>query len=169
MESIQLEFKVESSNVEETINTSLPIEDVVMQLALKKANAIAKYHQQDIVIGADTLVFYDNQILGKPKNEEDAFSMLTRLSNHTHKVLTGVAICCDGKQELFYEVSQVTFYKLSEEEIHHYIKKAKPFDKAGAYGIQGLGKLFVKEICGDYDNVVGLPIAKLNQRLKKYR
>lgn len=168
MESVNIDFTIEVSDIEEVIDESLPVEQAIEQLALQKASVIANQHKEDVVIGADTVVLYDNQILGKPKDLDDAHRMLSMLSGHTHKVITGVAICHEGNNELFHEVTEVTFYELNDDEINRYITTARPLDKAGSYGIQGLGKLFVKEMHGDYCNVVGLPIAQLNQRLKKY-
>lgn len=127
--------------------------------------------KQDIlVIGADTVVANEGQILGKPKDEEDAKRMLSSLAGHTHSVYTGVTcvfISADGRcgEHSFYEKTDVTMYQMSDEEIQRYVASGEPMDKAGAYAIQGRCAIFVKEIQGDYNNVVGLPIARLYQEL----
>lgn len=123
-----------------------------------------------MVIGADTLVAVDGQILGKPADPKDAAEMLRRLSGRRHQVYTGVTLYHHSqgrtRQHTFHECTQVWFYSMTEEEISWYISTGEPMDKAGAYGIQGLGSRFVKAIEGDYSNVVGLPVARLYQELK---
>lgn len=130
-----------------------------------------KLPEQFIVLGADTVVAYDGMILGKPKDEADAYSMLSMLSGKTHQVYTGVCITyIKGKSKCaasFFEKTDVTFYSLSHEEITNYIKTGEPMDKAGSYGIQGMGGLFVKGINGDYNNVVGLPLARVYHEIEK--
>ena len=127
-----------------------------------------------LVIGADTIVVCDETILGKPADAADAAAMLARLSGRTHRVLTGVAlIALDGStvtdRRVFYESTEVTFMPLTAEAIAAYVATGEPMDKAGAYGIQGLGGRFVKEISGDYDNVVGLPVGRLERELSKMK
>ena len=104
-------------------------------------------------------------MLGKPKNKEDAKQMLTELSGRKHKVITGCCICANSKVNSFSQVTEVEFYELTEKEIESYIATGEPMDKAGSYGIQGKGSLLVKGIVGDYFNVVGLPVARLNKEL----
>jgi len=169
LKSIHLDFEIDVSNVEEVIDKRLSVDKAIEKIALSKAKAVAKHHRNKIVIGVDTVVLLDHQILGKPKDQQEAFQMLTMLSGKTHQVLSAVAICFEDKIEMFHEVTKVTFYKLDDKEIQWYITNASPLDKAGAYGIQDFGKVFVKEISGDYYNVVGLPIAKLHQKLKAYQ
>ena len=140
--------------------------DAVLMLSKQKAEEIAETHPYDIVIGADTVVALDNNIMGKPKNESDAFNMLKALSGKTHTVLTGVCIISPDKKINFYEQTEVEFYTLGENEIMQYIASGEPMDKAGAYGIQEKGALFVKRINGDFYNVVGLPVARLARELK---
>ena len=128
--------------------------------------------QDILVIGADTVVAYENQILGKPKDEEDARRMLSMLSGKTHSVYTGVTfvfIDKDGRtgEHCFYEKTDVSMYTLAEDEIDRYISSGDPMDKAGSYGIQGRFAIHIKGILGDYNNVVGLPVARLYQELKK--
>lgn len=168
MEQVGLRFIVHPADVDEMMDKSLPIPQAIERLALSKALNVAKLYPNNIVIGADTLVCLNKQVLGKPQDEQGAREMLRLLSGQTHQVITGVAICADGKEECFHSVSDVTFYPLSDEEITAYINSKEPFDKAGSYGIQGKGAVFVAKIVGDYYNIVGLPIAKLMQRLKAY-
>lgn len=126
-----------------------------------------------LVIGADTVVAADGQILGKPDSGKEAAEMLARLSGRQHQVYTGVALYYHSRgktdRHIFHECTQVWFYPVTEEEISWYISTGEPMDKAGAYGIQGLGSRFVKAIEGDYSNVVGLPVARLYQELKALR
>lgn len=159
------DFQVCPAEVDETIPSGMLPAEAVAMLSLKKAKAVSATHPQDIVLGADTIVVLDDQILGKPQSEQDAFQMLRMLSGKTHEVMTGVSICKQGIEETFVTISRVTFFELSDEEIWTYIHTGEPMDKAGAYGIQERGGLFVKEIQGDYFNIVGLPIAPLSRRL----
>jgi len=167
---IGLKFEVITSDTDESFENSMPVEDIVKKLAFEKAHAVAKQVSDDnsIIIGADTVVYYDGIILGKPQDEAHARDMLTMLSGNTHQVLTGFAVIrlCDNKVVAHYEKTNVTFRLLSENEIDNYIKTKEPFDKAGGYGIQGLGATFVSGINGDYNNVVGLPLCSLSQCLK---
>ncbi len=142
--------------------------EVVQQLAKGKAEEIAAQYPQDLVIGADTVVAVEQQILGKPKNHEQCVEMLRLLSGRCHQVYTGVALALDGKTETFYDVTQVEFYPLREEEIQWYASLDEPYDKAGGYGIQGKGSLLVKGIQGDYFNVMGFPVAATARKLLPY-
>lgn len=175
MEQAGFSFTVHTSNADEITEETSPGE-LAESLALLKANDVyqsIKNEYKDtefVVIGADTIVYYDGEVLGKPVDEQEAFDMLTMLSDRTHQVYTGVCIIYRGdlgKQvELFHEKTDVTFYPTTSFEIKEYIKTGDPLDKAGAYGIQGPFAIHVREINGDYNNVVGLPIAKLYQTLK---
>ena len=134
--------------------------------------AVHKEARDILVIGADTVVAYENQILGKPKDEEDARRMLSMLSGKTHSVYTGVTFVFIDKagrtgEHCFYEKTDVSMYTLTEEEIDRYISSGDPMDKAGSYGIQGRFAIHIKGIHGDYNNVVGLPVARLYQELRK--
>ena len=136
--------------------------------------AVHKEAKDILVIGADTVVAYENQILGKPKDEEDARRMLSMLSGKTHSVYTGVTFVFIDKagrtgEHCFYEKTDVSMYTLTEEEIDRYISSGDPMDKAGSYGIQGKFGIYVKGICGDYNNVVGLPVGRLVYELKKMK
>lgn len=139
--------------------------------AVSEGHSGANGNEEELlVIGADTLVAVDGQILGKPADPKDAAEMLRRLSGRRHQVYTGVTLYHHSRgrtrQHTFHECTQVWFYSMTEEEISWYISTGEPMDKAGAYGIQGLGSRFVKAIEGDYSNVVGLPVARLYQELK---
>ena len=166
------EFEVIESQADENVAVKEP-ERLVEELARRKALAVAETLEGEaLVIGADTVVAADGEILGKPKDEEDAFRMLSGLQGRTHQVYTGVALVKKqtGKTEVssFFEQTDVTMYPMGEEEIRGYIATSEPKDKAGAYGIQGRAAIFVKEIRGDYNNVVGLPIGRLYQELKDW-
>ena len=141
-------------------------EETVKALSHAKAKEVAALFDDDpLVIAADTIVWLDGEILGKPHSEEQAFSMLKRLSGRDHEVYTGVTVLDKEGELCEAERSVVHFRQLSDEEIRRYIATGEPMDKAGAYGIQGKGALLVREIRGDYFNVVGLPVAALNRVL----
>lgn len=160
------DFTVEPANIDEALPKGVPLEEIPQSLALQKALHIqSRGHFGDIVIGCDTGVFADGAMLGKPRSPEDACEMLRELSGKTHKVITGCALLYKDKTEVFSQTTKVSFYELSEEEIKAYVISGEPMDKAGAYGIQGKGGLFVEQIVGDYFNVVGLPVALLNRKL----
>lgn len=145
--------------------------EVVMELALLKAREVADTIEDPdaVILGADTVVAAGGRILGKPKDRADAVSMLTMLAGKTHSVFTGVAIVRkdDGRVLNFFEETKVTMYPMSREEIEAYVDTGEPMDKAGAYGIQGKCAIHIAKIQGDYNNVVGLPIAGIYQRMKK--
>ena len=172
---IGLEHEVCPSTVEEIVTEINPV-DIVKSLSLQKAMDVAEKKKKEypeesfLVIGADTIVVYDNKILGKPKNEEDAISMLSMLQGNTHSVYTGVALIFEenGKEEVksFAEETKVTMYPMTQEEILWYVSTKEPMDKAGSYGIQGYCARFIEKIHGDYNNVVGLPVAKIYQEIK---
>ncbi len=174
---VGIEHEVITSDCDENIEYKGP-SDMVCRLSELKAQSVADLLKEDknaakeehIVIGSDTIVYYDGEVLGKPKDEMDAFRMLSELSGNTHSVFTGVTIIrtSDHKTETFYEETKVTFYAVSEDEIRDYIATKDPLDKAGSYGVQGLGAFLVKRIEGDYFTVVGLPLAHLIQSLKAF-
>lgn len=167
LELADLKFDVMPSDAQEITTKTAPNE-VVMELASIKAKDIyKKSEKQSMIVGADTVVAYQGQILGKPTDEADAKRMLTMLSGQTNEVYTGVCIIEDGKTKTFYEETKVTFYEISDEQIDHYIKTGEPMDKAGSYGIQGKAAVFIKGIEGDYYNVVGFPIARFLQEITK--
>ena len=175
LQQARIPFTVTKSDVDEFTNETDP-SAIVTDLALQKAQdvyektlATSKQIEPFLIIGSDTLVSYQDDILGKPKDEQEAFDMLTLLSDRTHQVYTGVALIYskNGAKTIhtFCECTQVTFYPMNEFEIRDYIGTGDALDKAGSYGIQGPFAIFVKEIAGDYNNVVGLPIARLYQEL----
>ena len=167
LELADLKFDVMPSDAQEITTKTAPNE-VVMELASIKAKDIyKKSEKQSMVVGADTVVAYQGQILGKPADEADAKRMLTMLSGQTHEVYTGVCVIEYGKTKTFYEETKVTFYEISDEQIDRYIKTGEPMDKAGSYGIQGKAAVFIKGIEGDYYNVVGFPIARFLQEITK--
>ena len=163
LEQAGIEFSVIPSSFDEnSVKPSSP--DVyVRQLAESKARDISEQYADSWVIGADTIVFIDGNILGKPDSRVEARSMLERLSGKTHHVLTGYCICCHSIGRLFSDVvkTEVRFKKLTAREIDWYINSGEPFDKAGAYGIQGIGTFLVRRINGSYTNVVGLPVCEV--------
>ena len=170
---IGLEFEVKVSNKEEVYTSTKP-QKIVEELALMKAENVASDLQAEgvelkntIVIGADTIVVRDEEILGKPKNEDHAYEILLSLQGRAHEVYTGVCLIEDGEAKTFYEETKVTFYEISEDEIERYIETGEPMDKAGSYGIQGKAAVFIKGIEGDYYNVVGFPIARFLQEIRK--
>jgi len=186
-----ISFEIIPSNVEEKITKSAP-HDIVMELASLKANdvyqnLVLSSHRNihinsgkdpDIssaenltVIGADTIVVYHDEILGKPADKAEAYDMLSLLANRTHQVYTGVSLIAqkEGRKlhRTFYEKTDVTFYPITKEDLHAYVESGDSLDKAGAYGIQGTFAIHVKCIHGDYNNVVGLPIGRLYQELNQ--
>jgi len=167
LELANLPFEILVSDIEETIPENELPETIVQLLARQKAMAVAEKARDAYVIGADTVVVYNDIILGKPKTTEDAYATLKMLSDKTHEVLTGVSIISPESEMTFFERTKVTFWPLAEEEIKQYIVSGEPMDKAGSYGIQGRGSLLVKKIEGDYFSVVGLPIARTVRELKK--
>lgn len=172
LSQVGINFTVCVSTVEEITSETLP-ENIVMELSKMKAHDVAKqYEKNTIIIGSDTIVAYKNQILGKPKNEEHAKEILQMLSGVAHGVYTGVTVIIKKEsgeviENTFFEVSKVTVSDLTEEEIMDYIKSKEPMDKAGAYAIQGRFAVHVTRIEGDYYTIVGLPIARLYQEVKK--
>lgn len=166
LQFLQIPFESMNSNVDESIDENMQAEDAVQELAVRKAEAISTQHQESWVIGSDTVVVLEGEILGKPVNRADGKRMLEMLSGRTHEVYTGVAIVYGEHRNIFAEKTEVTFWELSEAEIERYLDSGEPFDKAGSYGIQGLGSLLVKQINGDYFTVVGLPVSRLARELK---
>lgn len=159
-------FDVICADIDEIVPEKALPQEVVMSLALQKAQAVAKDHRKSAVVGSDTVVALDGKILGKPRSEKEAAEMLRSLSGRIHKVYTGVAIVCGEKVTSFFEETEVEFFPLTDQEILDYVATGEPMDKAGAYGIQGRGAVLVKRINGDYFNVMGLPISKVYRELK---
>ncbi len=158
-------FTIETAEVEETFEASWTPAEVVLHLSALKARAVSARHPGRTVLGADTIVALDGEILGKPADREDAFRMLRTLSGRTHEVYTGVCITDGTKEDRFFERTEVTFFDLTDEEIRAYVATGEPLDKAGAYGIQGRGIVLVKSVTGDFPNVIGLPVGVVKKRL----
>lgn len=157
-------FTVDIPTGKEVFPSELPARERPQYLACRKAREVAERHTSDsVIIAADTAVFIGDTMLGKPKNAADAQKMLGLLSDNVHTVITGCCVIKGDKCEAFSSATDVTFYRLSESEIEKYVATGEPLDKAGAYGIQGRGALLVREIHGDYFNVVGLPVAALSR------
>ncbi|MEE1008432.1 MAG: Maf family protein [Agathobacter sp.] len=182
LEQIGIEFEICPANGEEVITKTVP-HDVVMELsrqkALEVAGMVVSYGDSHadittptdiMIIGADTVVAYDDMILGKPKDEEDAKKTLRMLSGNAHSVYTGVSVVFiskDGRvgEHTFYDRTKVKMYEMTDAEIERYVATNEPMDKAGSYGIQGKCAIHIEKIEGDYNNVVGLPVSKLYQEL----
>ena len=168
LQQIGIEAKVCPAEFDEVSGSAVQAEDVVLANAIGKCKAVVKIKGDSLpVIAADTVVVAEGVILGKPQNEEDAVEMLKQLSGKTHKVMTGIAVSYAG--EMLAEVceTEVVFRELTDEEIKKYVANGEPLDKAGAYGIQGMGAVLVEKINGCYNNVVGLPLTRLQLILAK--
>lgn len=168
MELLRVPFEVIVSDITETIDPENDLVAEIEKLSYQKAMAVFMHNEDALVIGSDTIVKIGNDVLGKPHSILEARNMLRELSNNTHEVVTAVTIMCKDKIETFSKIAEVTFYPLTEDEIDEYINTNEPLDKAGSYAIQGDGAKFIKEIKGDFYTIVGLPIAELYHRLKKY-
>lgn len=164
LEMLGYNIRVIPSDCDENISETDPYK-YAMTLSSLKASSVAKNHPTDIVIGADTIVVLDKEILGKPVDSDDAFCMLKRLSGKVHTVITGVSICYNNHINTFYDETKVKMYENDDSFLRKYIESKDPLDKAGSYGIQGPGMLLVEKIDGDFYNVMGLPIAKLYRQL----
>ncbi|MCR4398549.1 MAG: Maf family protein [Firmicutes bacterium] len=169
LRQIGLQFVVVPSGADETLVGGGPAE-IAEALALSKAESVAGRVGSGLVIGADTVVALDGEILGKPRDPADARMMLEKLSGRAHSVVTGVAVvdAATGRRAVEYEESRVWFRALNSDEIEAYVSSGEPMDKAGAYGVQGLGSVLVERIEGCYFNVVGLPLPRLARILKSF-
>ena len=169
LHQIGMDFTVIISGVDEGISIDLPPNKLAEHFAREKAHAVAVNYPNQLVIGADTIVVFDGQIFGKPKDREDSFNMLSTLSGNTHQVITGVTLKLLDKNfdETFHETTNVTFNTLSDRDINYYIDTYNPFDKAGSYGIQDWFAVFVKHIDGCFYNVMGLPLANFWEHINK--
>ncbi|AQX53605.1 septum formation inhibitor Maf [Bacillus sp. VT 712] len=167
LQQLHIPFSVHVSNVDEKVNHNYSPSEVVMDLALQKASDVATLYPNHIVLGSDTVVVYKDSILGKPASEAEAVKTLEMLSGKKHQVLTGVALVEGEQVQTFYEKTDVEFWPLTVDEITQYVRTGEPMDKAGSYGIQGLGAMFVKSIQGDYFSVVGLPLSRTIRELRK--
>lgn len=168
LDMLGLDFTVCPAKGEETLPDGIGPEEAVMRLSAQKAGSVAgQFGPEDVIIGADTIVWYDGRILGKPKDEQDAARMLAMLSGNTHTVYTGVTVRKGEQAVSAAEETKVRFRRLSGPEIDAYIATGEPMDKAGAYGAQGYASLFVEGIEGDFFNVMGLPVCRLGKLLKE--
>jgi len=165
MELFSVPFSVRVADIDEKMDPSLPPDREVARVSREKAFAVPR-DAEDVVVAADTIVVCNGEILGKPKDEKEAFQMLSQLSGARHQVMTGVTVLKGELDESFTEITEIDFRPLSQKEILAYVKTGEPMDKAGAYGIQGGAALFVSRLEGDYYNVMGLPVCRLGQVLK---
>jgi len=171
LEKIGLKFDVMPSDIEELLDNDYFSKEKIEKLALDKAlNVSSKINFPAIIIGSDTVVVIDNKILGKPKDENEAFIMLRMLSGKTHQVVSAIAIIDTEthKTDIDSVSSDVTFRKINDTEIKKYISTGEPLDKAGAYAIQGVAGIFISKICGCYTNIVGISVYKTAEMLKKF-
>ena len=166
----EIDFEVLVKNTDETYPEGLSPKDVAVYIAKQKAVAVANSIQDNrIIIAADTIVVLENEIIGKPRDRSEAIRILERLSGRHHKVITGVVLMSEQKDHSFADVTDVEFYELSPNQIHFYVDKYKPYDKAGAYAIQEwIGVVGIKGIKGDFYNVMGLPVSKVIKALYEF-
>ncbi len=162
------DFEIIPSGADETPPEGVSAEDVPEILAVRKARDVSQNMPDCLVIGCDTVVILDGVIFGKPHDLAEAADMLSSLSGRTHRVVSGVCFCYKGRTMSFSQTTEVTFYPLSAEDIIGYIAESSPLDKAGSYGIQDRGGLFVEKISGDHYNVIGFPIARIKAELKRF-
>ena len=160
------DYRVVVSDVDENVDRDMPPDQMVEELSRRKAEAVRDQVGGDaLIIAADTVVSLEGEVLGKPSDETDAFRMLSALSGNRHQVYTGFTVLCGGEAVTSHETTTVTFRELEMQEIMDYIATGEPMDKAGAYGIQGLGAVLISGIEGDYFNVMGLPVYRLGRVL----
>ncbi len=169
MKEAGFNFTVEKPDVEEDFPAEMPVDQVARYLASKKAEFFRPQIHNEIIVTADTVVILDNKIMNKPLDRNEAIAMLSELSGKTHLVMTGVCILSKEKEESFDDTTEVTFQRLTQQEIEYYVDHYKPYDKAGAYGAQDwIGMVAIQKITGSYFNVMGLPIHKVYQHLKHW-
>lgn len=168
LEKIISDFKTMPADIDESVIGELTPEDYVMDMAQKKAQLICKQNPHNLVIGSDTIVAIAGEVFGKPKNDQEAFEMLRKLSGNKHLVLTSVYMMNAEQIEQTIVSAEVEFFDLSDAEIHEYLETGEHRDKAGSYGIQGQGSLLVKKINGDYFAIVGFPVAHVKRMLAKF-
>ncbi|SRR5690554_620908 len=166
LEDAGIEFTVVPSEINEEVDSKLKPQELVSLISLQKALDVQKRRPNDTIIGADTVVIFENEIFGKPKDEEDAFRMLKMLSGETHQVITGVTILKKDVKKVIISEALVTMKKYSDLEIREYIQTKEPMDKAGSYGIQGEGGKLIDHFKGDFFTIVGLPLKDVLEVLK---
>jgi septum formation protein len=167
LRSAGIPFATQPSDVDETARPGERPLDYALRMAREKAHAVAALRPNDTVLGADTIVVVDNDILGKPRDADDARAMLRRLSGRWHEVTSAVCLVVDGRERLEHATTRVEFSALSDDDIAGYVALGEPMDKAGAYGIQGIAARWIPRIEGDYSNVVGLPVALVWRMLRE--
>ena len=168
LEKMGVEFEIDVADVDESVSGELSPVEAVCEISKRKAKAVAQRRRADeIIVSADTVVVIDGRIIGKPKDKEDAFDIIKSLSGRTHEVYTGFTVCRGNESRTDFEVTKVHFKELCDDDIRRYVETGEPMDKAGAYGIQQKGNLFVEYIHGDYYNVVGFPISKICVTIKE--
>jgi septum formation protein len=168
LEDAGIQFRILTKDVEEHYPVYLQRSEIPIYLSKIKAHSIKSEYPDSLIIAADTIVVQRREVFNKPSSWEEAKQMLLKLSNNMHEVITGVTICYQGQERSFYEITEVFFKPISEENIHYYIEHYKPFDKAGSYGIQEwIGMVGIRKINGDYYNVMGLPVSKLIDEIEK--
>lgn len=168
LKQVNIPFHVRIPNIDEAKITAADPNEKVKQLAMTKAKHVPIYDENEVILAADTVVAFGQTIFEKPKDKKEAYDMIAALSGNAHDVYTGVMIRSLDDERIFVERTQVVFWPLTQEEIEWYVSTSDPYDKAGAYGIQSLGSMFVKEIVGDYYNVVGLPLSRVVRELRDF-
>lgn len=170
LKGLDIDFRIEVIDVDESYPNGMMGVEIPMYLAEKKANAYRSIMQDNtLLITADTIVWHEGRVMNKPSNETEARQMLTKLSGKTHQVITGVCISSLRKRRIFHVISEVRFARLSDAEIDYYLENYKPYDKAGSYGVQEwIGFVGVEHINGSYFNVMGLPVQRLYNELKRW-
>lgn len=168
MDTLNIPYEIIVADIDEKIDTNNTLTSEIEKLSFLKALKVFNENKDALVIGADTIVVINNEVLGKPKTKEDAINMLHKLQGNKHYVITGVSIITDSKSESFHTVSEVYFNPMSDLEIEEYVETKEPMDKAGSYAIQGIGSKFINKINGDYYSIMGLPISEIYNRLKEY-
>ena len=168
LKNITDDFDIIVSDFDEALPDNIAPMEIAEYFATKKALDVFEKDKNNIVIGSDTVIVFNNKIYGKPSTKEEAKNMLLDFSNNTHFVVTGVCVVCNKNTISFSSINEVSFYNLSEKEIDDYLSIDEYKDKAGSYAIQGKGGLFIKKINGDYNSIVGLPVSQLNRILKSF-
>ena len=169
LDLLQIPYSIVTSNAEEKLIRNFSPAENVKWLAEQKVRAVAEQYPDAVVLGADTIVYYDGAYLGKPKDAAEAHNMLRELSGQTHQVITGVTLTTMDRQTSFSVTTDVTFKSLTDSEIDYYVSHYRPFDKAGAYGIQEwIGHIGVTALNGSYFNVMGLPVQRIYEALRTF-
>ena len=161
-----ISFTIDPADIDETIDLSLQVEEEIQRLAFRKADAVLRRHPDAMILGSDTVVYCQGEVLGKPKDAHDARRMLGMLSDHRHEVITGLCLLSNRRRYSTVSTAYVTFGPMSEEEIDAYVSCGEPFGKAGSYAIQGKASCYITGIEGDYYSIVGLPVHLVYEELK---